>query len=55
MFTKVLDKALQLHSTALHFQYVNIHSERITLKTYQMYGLTTKGTREMGKGGEWWR
>jgi hypothetical protein len=54
-FTKVLDRALQLHTVAVHFRHVNIHSEGITLKPYEMCGLTTEGTKAMGKGGNWWR
>jgi hypothetical protein len=55
LFTKVLDKAPQLHTTALHFRHVNNHSGGIKLKTYKMCGLARKGTRVMDKGGEWWR
>jgi hypothetical protein len=36
LFTRVLGKALQLHTIALHFRHVNIHCEGITLKTYEM-------------------
>jgi hypothetical protein len=38
----------------LHFRHVNIHSEGITLKTYEICGHARKSTRGIGKGEWWW-